>query len=108
MIKGITTVASVASEAAFAQLSELLQTLGFEPGKGWSDSHGKGAAFLAPLGNLEIAVGYPSTQPALMIEVTQLDAIHAAVKAWSASLPAGVDAPKLPDPTPTHWNSRVF
>ncbi len=82
MIKGITTVARVASEEAFAQLSELLQTLGFEPGKGWADSTGKGAAFLAPLGNLEVAIGYPSTQPTLMIEVTQLDEIHAAVKTW--------------------------
>ncbi len=108
MIKGITTVARVASEEAFNQLAELLQTLGFEPGKGWADTTGKGAAFLAPLGNLELATGYPPTQPTLMIEVTQLDEIHAAVKAWILSHQRSEDAAKLSNPTPTHWNSRLF
>jgi 6,7-dimethyl-8-ribityllumazine synthase len=105
MIKGITTVARVASEEAFNRLTELCQTLGFEPGKGWSDSTGKGAAFLAPLGNLELAIGYPPTQPTLMIEVTQLDEVHAAAKAWASSYP---DAAAPSDPALTHWNSRVF
>ncbi len=108
MIKGITTVARVASEEAFAQLTELCQTLGFEPGKGWTDSTGKGAAFLAPLGNLELAVGYPATQPTLMIEVTQLDEIHAAVQAWLRANQRPEDAAKLSEPTLTHWNSRLF
>ncbi len=108
MIKGITTVASVASEESFVQLTELLQTLGFEPGKGWSDSTGKGAAFLAPLGNLEVAIGYPPTQPTLMIEVTQLDEIHAAIKAWILSRHSSEDTAKLSEPTLTHWNSRLF
>ena len=106
MIKGLTTVARVASEEAFTQLAELFQALGFEPGKGWTDSTGKGAAFLAPLGNLELAIGYPSTQPALMVEVTQLDEVHAAVKAWVSAHQDAVT--KLSDPTPTHWNSRLF
>ncbi|MGD0648430.1 MAG: 6,7-dimethyl-8-ribityllumazine synthase [Acidobacteriaceae bacterium] len=106
MIKGITTVARVASEEAFTQLSELFQTLGFEPGKGWTDSSGKGAAFLAPLGNLELAIGYPPAQPTLMVEVTQLDEVHAAVKAWISAHPDA--ATKLSDPTLTHWNSRLF
>jgi 6,7-dimethyl-8-ribityllumazine synthase len=101
MIKGITTVASVASVEAFAQVTELLQTLGFESGKGWSDITGKGAAFLAPLGNLEIAIGYPPSQPTLMIEVTQLDQIHAAVKAWATDH-------SVSEPALTHWNSRIF
>ena len=106
MIKGLTTVARVASEEAFTQLAELFQALGFEPGKGWTDSTGKGAAFLAPLGNLELAIGYPSTQPTLMVEVTQLDEVHAAVKAWVSAHQDAVT--KLSDPTPTHWNSRLF
>jgi 6,7-dimethyl-8-ribityllumazine synthase len=106
MIKGLTTVARVASEEAFTQLAELFQTLGFEPGKGWTDDTGKGAAFLAPLGNLELATGYPPTQPTLLVEVTQLDEVHAAVKAWiSAHQDA---ATKLSEPTLTHWNSRLF
>jgi 6,7-dimethyl-8-ribityllumazine synthase len=101
MIKGITTVARVASVEIFMQVAELLQTLGFESGKGWTDSTGKGAAFLAPLGNLEIAIGYPASQPTLLIEVTQLDEVHAAIKAWMADQ-------ELSEPTLTHWNSRLF
>ena len=101
MIKGITTVARVASEETFDQLAQLLQTLGFEPGKGWNDSTGKGAAFLAPLGNLEIATGYPASQPTLLVEVTQLNEVHSAIKAWDA------DA-KLTEPALTTWNSRLF
>ena len=106
MIKGLTTVARVASEEAFGQLTELLQTLGFESGKGWTDSTGKGAAFLAPLGNLELAIGYPQTQPTLMVEVTQLDEVHAAVQAWISAHQN--PATKLSDAVPTHWNSRLF
>ncbi|WP_158786259.1 6,7-dimethyl-8-ribityllumazine synthase [Granulicella sp. L46] len=106
MIKGLTTVARVASEEAFTQLSELFQTLGFEPGKGWDDSTGKGAAFLAPLGNLELAIGYPPTQPTLMVEVTQLDEVHAAVKTWISAHQG--TATKLSEPTLTDWNSRLF
>lgn len=104
MIKGITTVAPVASEETFIQLSQLFQTLGFETGKGWTDSTGKGAAFLAPLGNLEFAIGYPTVQPTLLVEVTQLDEIHAAIKAWIADQ----SATTLSEPAPTHWNSRLF
>ena len=106
MIKGLTTVARVASEEAFTQLAELFQTLGFEPGKGWTDSTGKGAAFLAPLGNLELAIGYPPTQPALLVEVTQLDEAHVAVKAWVSAHQHS--ATELSEPALTHWNSRLF
>ena len=50
MIKGITLVNAVRSKEAFDKLSSLLDTLGFEPGKGWEDAEGRGAAFLAPVG----------------------------------------------------------
>ncbi len=101
MIKGMTTVAPVASVETLNQLAELLQSIGFEPGKGWEDSTGKGAAFLAPLGNLEIVTGYPTTQPTLLVEVTQLDEVHAAIQ---ARLPDQT----LSEPALTHWNSRLF
>ncbi|MGA8940294.1 MAG: 6,7-dimethyl-8-ribityllumazine synthase [Acidobacteriaceae bacterium] len=107
MIKGLTAVAPVASEEAFTQLAQLFQTLGFEPGKGWSDAQGKGAPFLAPLGNLEFTVGRKPAEPALMIEVTPLDAIHATVKAWLTAHHEDV-AKKLSEPELTHWNSRLF
>jgi 6,7-dimethyl-8-ribityllumazine synthase len=105
MIKGITTVAPVASVETFTQVTELLQTLGFESGKGWTNSTGKGASFLAPLGNLEIAVGYSPTQPTLLVEVTHLDEIHAAIKAHIANQ---ITDQELSQPALTHWNSRIF
>jgi 6,7-dimethyl-8-ribityllumazine synthase len=107
MIKGLTIVAQVASEEAFAQLGELFQALGFEQGKGWSDGTGKGAAFLAPVGNVELVTGRAPAVPGLLVEVTQLDTVHAAVKAWMQQRSEDVGA-KLSEPELTHWNSRLF
>ena len=78
MVKGITTIAPIASEEAFAQLGSLLSALGFEQGKGWADAEGKGAAFLAPIGNLELVTGKAPATPSLLIEVTQLDIVFSA------------------------------
>jgi len=110
MVKGITAIAPIASAETFAALGELFAALGFEPGKGWSDAQGTGAAFLAPLGNIEFVTGRAPTAlsngsqlPALLVEVTQLDAVHSVVKAWAKQREA-----KLSDPTATHWNSRLF
>jgi 6,7-dimethyl-8-ribityllumazine synthase len=105
MVKGITTVAHVATEQAFAQLGSLMSALGFEQGKGWSDEAGKGAAFLAPLGNLEFVTGRVPASPGILIEVTQLDTIHAAVTAW---LTENKLTTTLAEPALTHWNSRIF
>jgi 6,7-dimethyl-8-ribityllumazine synthase len=104
MIKGLTTVTQVATEESWSQLSELFSELGFEAGNGWDDGTGKGAAFLAPLGNLEFVTGRAPAVPALLVEVTQLESVHTAVAAWtkkhSAEAPGEVAA--------THWNSRLF
>jgi 6,7-dimethyl-8-ribityllumazine synthase len=109
MIKGLTTVAQVASEEAFTQLGELFQALGFEQGKGWDDETGKGAAFLAPTGNLELVTGRAPAVPALLVEVTQLDTVHAAVETWIVAHQRSEDvAAKLSEPAVTHWNSRLF
>jgi 6,7-dimethyl-8-ribityllumazine synthase len=109
MIKGLTTVAQVASEEAFTQLGELFQALGFEQGKGWDDGTGKGAAFLAPMGNVELVTGRAPAVPALLVEVTQLETVHAAVKAWMVAHQRSEDvAARLSEPSVTHWNSRLF
>ena len=128
MVKGLTTIAAVSDEA-FERLGSLLSALGFEPGKGWSDATGRGAAFLAPVGNLELVAGRAPAVPPLLIEVTQLDAVHAAVKSWlttnelptnnpgapsgapfmtASPLRVGSESPQLSEPAPTHWNSRLF
>ena len=103
MVKGITAIAPVASAETFAQLGGLFAALGFEPGKGWNDSQGQGAAFLAPLGNLEFVTGRAPAVPALLIEVTQLDAVFAVVNKWSEQHGAKLSPPEL-----THWHSRLF
>ena len=109
MIKGITLVTPVASTAAMDRLASLFGALGFESGKGWDDGTGRGAAFLAPIGNLEIMAGRAPAVPPVLVEVTQLDQVHQAVEHWMianyrteeiAALLSGVEA--------THWNSRLF
>ncbi len=109
MIKGITLVNAVASADVFDKLNSLLTALGFEPGKGWQDAEGRGAAFLAPLGNLEFVTGRPPAVPPVLIEVTNLDGIHAVVHQWMlASYRTEEVATRLSSIELTHWNSRLF
>lgn len=113
MIKGITLISAIASAgtsgAEFERLTSLFESLGFEQGKGWQDAQGRGAAFLAPVGNLEFITGRAPAVPPILIEVTQLDHIHALVEKWLL-----VDhrteeiATLLSTPELTHWNSRLF
>src|SRR5215831_8159552 len=109
MIKGMTVVSAIASSDMFAKLEGLFLSLGFEPGKGWDDGTGRGTALLAPLANLEFVTGRLPTVPSLLIEVTDLDAIHAAVEKWMlASYRTEEIAALLGKPELTHWNSRLF
>ncbi len=109
MIKGITLVSGVSSGDTFDQISSLFAALGFESGRGWKDAHGQGAAFLAPLANLELVTGRAPAVPALLVEVTQLDEVHAAVRAWMLARSRSEDvAEQMTAPEPTHWNSRLF
>lgn len=109
MIKGITLVSGVSSGDAFDQLSSLFAALGFESGRGWKDAQGRGAAFLAPLGNLELVTGRVPAVPSLLVEVTQLDQVHSAVRQWLLTrLRTEELAENLSAPEATHWNSRLF
>ena len=110
MIKGITRVTPVASAEMFERLRVLFSSLGFEPGKGWDESAAavpsRGAAFLAPLGNLEFVTGRAPAVPEMLVEVTALETVHAIVSAW-------VREKTLRDETvtaieETHWKSRIF
>lgn len=76
MIKGITTIRKIAGAKEFAALRELFSALGFEHGKGWKDSISEGAAFLAPIGNLELVHGTATHHTDLWVEVTDLDSIQ--------------------------------
>jgi 6,7-dimethyl-8-ribityllumazine synthase len=121
MIKGITLVTAIASADGpgvvhgvepgneFDQLRNLLTALGFEQGKGWQDGTGRGAAFLAPLGNLELVAGRPPAVPPILVETTNLDSVHAAVHQWLlASHRTEEIETLLSSPELTHWNSRLF
>jgi 6,7-dimethyl-8-ribityllumazine synthase len=105
MVRGITVVERVAGADVSARLGRLLSALGFEAGKGWKDAEGEGAAFLAPVGNLELVTGRMPATPRLLVEVTQLDQVHAAVARWIESDGAGTE---LRGVEATHWNSRMF
>lgn len=104
MIKGMTVVESVLDGEDFARLKELFAALGFEAGKGWKDATGEGAAFLAPLGNLEFVTGRMPAVPRILVEVTQLDHVHDVVAKWASEAPGAT----VTDVTATHWNSRLF
>ena len=109
MIKGVTVVQEVSADGAFEGLSGLFAVLGFERGKGWRDEHGRGAAFLAPLGNLELVGGRAPAGPRLLVEVTELDAVHAAVREWMLrDLRSEEVEARLSAPQATHWDSRLF
>ncbi len=109
MIKGITTVATIASQEALEKLDALLRSIGFEQGKGWTDADGRGAALLAPLGNLELVTGRLPATPSLLVETTQLDAVYSAVRSWvSTNMTASEAVARLSSPEETHWNSRLF
>jgi 6,7-dimethyl-8-ribityllumazine synthase len=105
MIKGITVVEQVASADDFAKLKQLFAALGFEAGKGWKDAVGEGAAFLAPIGNLELVTGRMPAVPRILVEATQLAEVHAAVQRWVESNSPNSTLSPIED---THWNSRLF
>ena len=109
MIKGITLVSAVPQGAEFDRLASLFESLGFEQGKGWQDEKGRGAAIVAPVGNLEIMTGRPPAVPPILVEVTLLDHIRALVEKWLLAAYRTEDVPTLLSPVElTHWNSRLF
>jgi 6,7-dimethyl-8-ribityllumazine synthase len=108
MIKGISFLRSAGSAAVYDRLSSFFAALGFAPGPGWNEASSRGAAFLAPLGNLEIVDGeFPSTADVL-VEVTALDAVHQAARNWLATEVGDEAVARLSPVTETHWKSRIF
>lgn len=102
-------VTPVASAEVFARLGSLFAALGFEAGKGWEDGEGRGAAFLAPVGNVEFVTGRLPAVPRLLVEVTQLDQVHEAVQRWMAGHERTEKVAEAVSAVgATHWNSRLF
>jgi 6,7-dimethyl-8-ribityllumazine synthase len=108
MIKGISFLRAANSSDAWTRLSSFFSMLGFASGAGWNEEESRGAAFLAPLGNLEFVDGqFPSTADVL-VEVTSLDAVHQAAAGWLRSEGNDKEASRLSPILDTHWKSRIF
>jgi 6,7-dimethyl-8-ribityllumazine synthase len=108
MIKGISFLRPASSAGAFERLASFFSALGFASGKGWNEETSRGAAFLAPLGNLEFVDGeFPSTADVL-VEVTALDAMHQAAQSWLRAQGGEAAVERLSSITETHWKSRIF
>src|ERR1017187_3625700 len=108
MIKGISFLRPTGNAAAYDRLASFFAALGFAPGKGWSEDDSRGAAFLAPLGNLEFVDGkFPSTADVL-VEVTALDAVRQAAESWLRAEGGDAAVARLGSITETHWKSRIF
>jgi 6,7-dimethyl-8-ribityllumazine synthase len=108
MIKGISFLRAAGSVAVYDRLGSFFAALGFERGPGWNEGSSRGAAFLAPLGNLEIVDGeFPATADVL-VEVTALDGVHQAAQGWLRAEGGDEAAARLSPITETHWKSRIF
>src|SRR5271166_5697892 len=108
MIKGISFLRRAGNRAVYDRLSSFLSTLGFASGKGWNEPDSKGASFLAPLGNFEILDGeFPSTAD-ILVEVTELDAVHQTAESWLRGQNGAPAGDALSAITDTHWKSRIF
>jgi 6,7-dimethyl-8-ribityllumazine synthase len=108
MIKGISFLRPAGSAAVYDRLASFFSALGFQPGKGWNEQDSRGAAFLAPLGNLEFVDGqFPSTADVL-VEVTALDAVHQAAATWLRAQSGDEAVARLSAITETNWKSSLF
>jgi len=108
MIKGISFLRSAGSTASYERLSGFFAALGFARGKGWQDENGRGASFLAPLGNLELVEGPMPFAADVLIEVTSLDAVHQAADVWLRAQGGEAAAARLSPIADTAWKSRLF
>jgi 6,7-dimethyl-8-ribityllumazine synthase len=106
MIKGITFVRAASTPAVYETLVSFFDGLGFEPGKSWDTEASRGRPFLAPLANLEFVDGMTQLGSEILIEVTQLDEVHATAKAWLEK--AGSAENRITRIVATDWKSRAF
>jgi len=108
MIKGISLLRPARDRAAYERLSSFLLALGFAGGKGWNEPASRGASFLAPLGSFEIVDGSMPSTADVLIEVTELDAIHHAAEMWLKTQGRESAARTLSAISETPWKSRIF
>jgi 6,7-dimethyl-8-ribityllumazine synthase len=108
MIKGISFLRPAANAGVYDRLASFLTALGFAGGRGWNEPASRGASFLAPQGNLEIVAGEFPAPADVLVEVTQIDAVHQAAEAWLRAQDGEAGAKSISPVTETHWKSRIF
>ncbi len=108
MINGISFLRPAGSAAVYERLASFFSALGFAPGAGWDEENSRGAAFLAPLGNLEIVDGQFPSVADVMVEVTSLDAVYQDAESWLRAQGGDAAVARLKPITETHWKSRIF
>ena len=100
MIRAITIVRRAHRPAEFDSLVEFFDSLGFERGQGWKRDTGRGASFLAPVGNLEIVSGQAPAETDVLIEVTDLDGLFTMLKKQKRKIVKPISE--------TIWGARLF
>ena len=108
MIKGISFLRPTGNAAVYDRLASFFSALGFASGAGWKEEKSRGAAFLAPLGNLEIVDGQFPSVADVIVEVTNLDAVYQAAESWLRAQGGEAAVVRLSPITETHWKSRIF
>jgi 6,7-dimethyl-8-ribityllumazine synthase len=108
MIKGISFLRPATGATSYDRLASFFSAMGFASGKGWNETGSRGASFLAPLGNLEIVAGQFPSAADLLVEVTQLDAVHQTAEAWLRTQDNEGVAKSISPITETHWKARIF
>src|SRR6201986_1994969 len=109
MIKGITFVHAASTPTVYETLHSFFSAIGLEPGRSWETDTSRGAPFLAPVGSFELLDGMAHLPAQVLIEVTAIDDVHRAAKAWLEKA-AGVEeaARRLSNVAPTTWKSLAF
>ena len=107
MIKGISFLQPTSGTAAYERLGRFFAALGFQSGSGWNEPASRGAAFLAPLANIELIDGALPPFAQITVEVTSLDTVHQAATQWclAESLQAEAVISSIGE---THWGARYF
>lgn len=99
MIKNVTTIRKVKSEAELKSLAAIFESLGFRPGGGWNTGGAQGALVEAPVGKLEFIHGRRNIDADIWIEVTDLDTVKSLLV--KQKIKAG-------DVQETEWDARVL
>lgn len=109
MIKGITFVHAASTPAVYDTLHRFFSAIGMEPGRSWETDTSRGAPFLSAAGSFELLDGMAHLPAEVLIEVTAIDDVHRAAKAWLEQSAGAQEAARhITNVSPTTWKSLAF